>query len=186
MGHIPEKLLPEYEEQGYQQNDQVGLTALEYSFEDEMRGVSNQQIIEVDVHGRKVRTVGEPRPAVPGYNLVLALDSNLQKAATQALQTALDNSSGFTKANQGVIVALDPRNGKVLASSPTVNSNLFAKASPRKRGAGRRSAASIFQQAMPGGTTGSIQNHEPAGMEKSSPNSKLGAADKRTGIIDPQ
>ncbi len=129
MGHIPESLLPEYEEQGYQQNDQVGLTALEYSFQDEMRGVPSEQIIEVDVHGRKVRTVGEPRPAVPGYNLVLALDLALQKAATQALQTTLDNSSGFTKANQGVIIALDPRNGKVLAlvSLPSYDNNLFAK-----------------------------------------------------------
>jgi penicillin-binding protein 2 len=129
MGHIPENLLPEYEEQGYRQNDQVGLTALEYSFEDEMRGEPSEQIIEVDVHGRRVRTVGEPKPAVPGRNLVLALDLSLQEVATQALQTTLDNSSGFTKANQGVIIALDPRNGKVLAlvSLPSYDNNLFAK-----------------------------------------------------------
>ena len=129
MGHIPENLVSEYEEQGYKQNDQVGLTGLEYSFEDEMHGEPSQQIIEVDVHGRKVRTVGEPKPAVPGYNLVLALDVALQAAATQALQTTLDNSSGFTKANQGVVIALDPRNGKVLAlvSLPSYDNNLFAK-----------------------------------------------------------
>ena len=129
MGHIPENLLPEYEEQGYRQNDQVGLTALEYSFEDEMRGEPSEQIIEVDVHGRKVRTVGEPKPAVPGRNLVLALDVALQEVATQALQATLDNSSGFTKASQGVIIAMDPRNGKVLAlvSLPSYDNNLFAK-----------------------------------------------------------
>ncbi len=129
MGHIPENLVSEYEDQGYKQNDQVGLTGLENSFEDEMRGEPSQQIIEVDVHGRKVRTVGEPKPAVPGHNLVLALDLDLQAAATQALQTTLDNSSGFTLANQGVVIALDPRNGKVLAlvSLPSYDNNLFAK-----------------------------------------------------------
>jgi len=129
MGHIPENLISDYEELGYKQNDQVGLTGLEYSFEDEMRGEPSRQIIEVDVHGRKVRTVGEPKPAVPGNNLVLALDLALQAAATQALQATLDASSGFTKANQGVVIAMDPRNGKVLAlvSLPSYDNNLFAK-----------------------------------------------------------
>ena len=129
MGHIPEHLVAEYEEQGYQQNDQVGLTALENSFEDELRGEPSEQIIEVDVHGRRVRTVGEPKPAVPGHNLVLSIDLTLQEVTTRALQISLDNSSGFTKASQGVVIALDPRNGKVLAlvSLPSYDNNLFAK-----------------------------------------------------------
>jgi penicillin-binding protein 2 len=129
MGHIPEDLLPDYEKQGYQQNDQVGLTALELGFQDEMRGTPSQQTFEVDVNGRKVRTVGEPQAAVPGYNLVLSLDASLQEAATKALQAAFDKSSGFTKANQGSVIALDPRNGKVLAlvSLPSYDNNLFAK-----------------------------------------------------------
>jgi penicillin-binding protein 2 len=129
MGHIPESELPDYESRGYQQNDQVGLTALELAFENEMRGTPSQQTIEVDVNGRKVRTVGEPKPAVPGYNLVLSLDLALQEAATKALQEAFDKSSGFTKANQGVVIALDPRNGKILAlvSLPSYDNNLFAK-----------------------------------------------------------
>ncbi|MGE5602687.1 MAG: penicillin-binding protein 2, partial [Nitrososphaerales archaeon] len=129
MGHIPESQLPAYEERGYQQNDQVGLTALELSFENEMRGTPSQQTIEVDVNGRKVRTVGEPKAAVPGYNLVLSLDLHLQDVATKALQAAFDKSSGFTKANQGTVIALDPRTGKVLAlvSLPSYDNNLFAK-----------------------------------------------------------
>jgi penicillin-binding protein 2 len=129
MGHIPERLVSEYEALGYEQNDQVGLTALETSFEDEMRGVPSQQTIEVDVNGRRVRTVGEPKPAVPGNNLVLSVDLALQEVATQALQATLDSSSGFTKASQGAIIALDPRDGKVLAlvSLPSYDNNLFAK-----------------------------------------------------------
>lgn len=129
MGHIPESQLTDYEAQGYRRNDQVGLTALELGFEDVMRGTPSQQTIEVDVNGRKVRTVGEPKAAVPGYNLVLSLDLGLQEAATNALQAAFDASSGFTLANQGAVIALDPRNGKVLAlvSLPSYDNNLFAK-----------------------------------------------------------
>jgi penicillin-binding protein 2 len=129
MGHIPEDQLSAYEEKGYLQNEQVGLAALETSFEDELRGKPGRQTIEVDVNGRRVRTVGEFNPAQPGHNLVLSLDLDLQRAATDALQEALDTSQGFTKATQGVAIALDPRNGKILAlvSLPGYDNNLFAK-----------------------------------------------------------
>ena len=129
MGHIPEDQLPAYEEKGYLQNEQVGLAALETSFEDALRGKPGRQTIEVDVNGRRVRTVGDPDSAQPGHNLVLSLDLDLQRAATEALQEALDKSEGFTKATQGVAIAMDPRNGKILAlvSLPGYDNNLFAK-----------------------------------------------------------
>ena len=129
MGHIPEGALDKYKAKGYAQNEQVGLTALESTFEHELRGKPGRQTIEVDVNGRRVRTVGQPDPAVPGHNLVLTLDLELQRATTAALQEALDKSSGFTKATQGVAVAMDPRNGKILAmvSLPGFDNNLFAK-----------------------------------------------------------
>jgi penicillin-binding protein 2 len=129
MGHVPEEQVAEYEAQGYAANAQVGLTGLEYSFENELRGTAGRQTIEVDVNGRKVRTIGEPAAAVPGHNLVSTLDLNLQREATTALQEALDSSSGFTKATQGTVIALDPRNGAVLAmvSLPSYDNNLFAK-----------------------------------------------------------
>lgn len=129
MGRIPEDQLADYEADGYRRNDQVGLTALELGLESELRGTPSQQTIEVDVNGRKVRTVGEQRAAVPGRNVVLSLDLELQEVATKALQAAFDKSSGFTKANQGCVVALDPRTGKLLAlvSLPSYDNNLFAK-----------------------------------------------------------
>lgn len=129
MGHIPETELEAYEAKGYQQNDQVGLTALEAAFEDEIYGKPGRQTIEVDVHGRRVRTVGEPEAAVPGHNLVLSIDLHLQQVAEQALQDTLNASSGFTKATQGVVVVMDPRDGKMLAlvSLPSYDNNLFTK-----------------------------------------------------------
>lgn len=129
MGHIAQEQVAQYEAMGYGQADQVGLTGLEYSYESELHGTDGHQTIEVDVNGRKIRTMGEPDAAIPGHNLVLTLDLDLQRAATQALQEALSSSSGFTKATQGVVVALDPRNGAVLAlvSLPGYDNNLFAK-----------------------------------------------------------
>jgi penicillin-binding protein 2 len=129
MGHIPEKRVAEYQAKGYAANEQVGLTGVEATFEHELRGKPGRQTIEVNVNGRRIRTVGQIEPAAPGHNLVLTLDLDLQRVATAALQAALDNSSGFTKATQGVAIALDPRNGKVLAlvSLPSYDNNLFAK-----------------------------------------------------------
>jgi penicillin-binding protein 2 len=129
MGGIPADDLPAYEAKSYQQNDQVGLTGLENTMEDELRGQVGRQTIEVDVNGRKVRTVGQSEPPLPGHNLVLSLDLKLQRAATEAVQEALDQSKGFTKATQGVAVVLDPRSGAVLAlvSLPSFDNNWFAK-----------------------------------------------------------
>lgn len=129
MGHIPAGQLEEYQERGYRRDEQVGLVGLEITQEDELRGAPGRQIIEVDVHGRQIRSVGHSEPEAPGHNLVLALDLELQERATRALQATFDSSSGFTKATQGVVIALDPRNGKVLTlvSLPSYDNNLFAK-----------------------------------------------------------
>jgi penicillin-binding protein 2 len=129
MGHVPESEVEDYTAKGYPPNAQVGLTGVEFSFEPELHGQDGRQTIEVDVNGRKVRTVGELDPAQPGHNLWLTLDLDLQRVATAALQDALDNSAGFTKATQGAVIALDPRNGAVRAivSLPSYDNNLFAK-----------------------------------------------------------
>ena len=129
MGHIPEGQLEDYEADGYRRDEQVGLTGLEYSREEQLRGSPGRQTIEVDVNGRRVRTVGEESQAVPGLNLYLSLDMNLQRVATEALQEALDSSSGFTKATEGVVVAMDPRDGAIraLVSLPGYDNNLFTK-----------------------------------------------------------
>jgi penicillin-binding protein 2 len=129
MGHIPPESVAEHEARGYRANEQIGRTGLEATFESDLHGDPGRQTIEVDVNGRKVRTVGEPDPAQPGHNLVLTLDLELQRTASVALQEILDRSQGFTKATQGAVVALDPRNGAVLAmvSLPSFDNNLFAK-----------------------------------------------------------
>ena len=124
VGPIPAALADEYAAQGYDPNrDQVGLAGVEYTFEEELRGQDGQKLVEVDVDGREVRIAGEPQPAIPGNSLRLTLDLDLQQAATDILAKQLHTS--YKK--QGVVIALEPQTGKVLAlvSLPSYDNNAF-------------------------------------------------------------
>jgi len=122
-GHVPRERFDEYQAQGYTPTDQVGLTGLESTFEPELRGTKGRRYIEVDVTGREVALLGS-EPPLPGHNIVLTLDSEFQKTVQTILQKALQNA----RAQQGVAIALDPRNGEILAiiSLPSYDDNLFA------------------------------------------------------------
>ncbi len=124
VGPIPEGQAEYYEERGYDPNlHQVGLTGVEYSFEGQLRGHDGQKMIEVDVAGREVRTVGEPRLATPGNNLRLTLDLELQQAMEDILARHL---RAYYK-KQGVAIAMNPQTGEVLGmvSLPTYDNNEF-------------------------------------------------------------
>lgn len=124
-GPIPGESVETYLERGYLPTDHVGLAGLEATFEDELRGQAGQRAIVVDVHGREVRTVGEPQAPVPGHNLVLTIDLQLQQAVEEALLRGLQ--AAYRRS--GVAIAMDPRNGAVLAlvSLPSYDNNLFAE-----------------------------------------------------------
>jgi penicillin-binding protein 2 len=124
VGPIPEEQAEVYESQGYDPNrNQVGLTGVEYSFEKELSGQDGQKLVEVDVAGREVQTVGEPKAAIPGYNLRLALDLDLQ----QAIQDILTKSLKTYAKKQAVAVAMNPQTGEILAmvSLPSYDNNEF-------------------------------------------------------------
>lgn len=124
-GAIPEGLAEEYETRGYAPNDRVGLTGLELEYEDLLHGIKGLEVIEVDVSGRKIRAVSDPVPAATGHNLKLTLDLELQQAVTEAMERGIHDSPG----RAGVAIAIDPRNGQILAmvSLPTYDNNLFAR-----------------------------------------------------------
>ena len=97
----------------YLLDDYVGKSGLEKEFEDSLRGVDGSELVEVDALGRSIeaartkgRVLSQPQvePFVPGKNLVLSIDQDLQAAAVR----------GFGEKNGGLI-AIDPRNGEVLA-----------------------------------------------------------------------
>ncbi|HEB01549.1 MAG TPA: penicillin-binding protein 2, partial [Candidatus Portnoybacteria bacterium] len=108
----------------YSLTDYIGKTGLEFTYESVLKGEPGQKKEEVDSSGevRKVISFQEP---TPGHNLVLFLDADLQKKLTESLKKALQR----TGASRASAIALDPRNGGILAlvSLPNFDNNLFAQ-----------------------------------------------------------
>lgn len=116
-GEMNDEQLAKKRKEGYRLGDAIGQMGVEAAFEKQLRGEWGGQQVEVDGAGRIMRLLGE-KQAKPGQNVHLTLDLDLQKAAEKALGD-----------RQGAIVALDPRDGAVLAmvSRPAFNPNLFSK-----------------------------------------------------------
>ena len=115
-GEMNDEELAKKRGEGYRLGDVIGQMGVEAAFEKQLRGEWGGQQVEVDGGGRIVRILGE-KQAKPGHDVHLTLDLNLQKAAENALGD-----------RQGAIVALDPRNGAVLAmvSRPVFDPNIFS------------------------------------------------------------
>jgi penicillin-binding protein 2 len=108
----------------YLMTDYIGKTGVEYGYEKNLRGVNGKQEVEVDSVGNIKKDFGITQP-VPGSDLVLGVDAGLQKKLQDSLQAKLDETGTKTAA----AVAIDPRNGEILAmvNLPSYDNNLFAK-----------------------------------------------------------
>ena len=124
MGPIPREWAEVYAQQGYDPDDRVGLAGIEYTFEDALRGEKGEQFVEVDVLGRVLRTIGDPIESIPGSNLYLTIDSQLQRSVEDILRAALAKIG----ASSGVAIVGDPNTGEIMAmvSLPSYDDNLFA------------------------------------------------------------
>lgn len=103
----------------YSPGDLVGKKGIEQTYDEILRGEDGERVVVVDSRGELLEEYGR-KPAEPGKNLTLALDLELQQEAARWLE-------GPEKV--GAIVAMDPRDGEILAmvSSPSYNPNLFAR-----------------------------------------------------------
>jgi len=121
-GKINEKELSDRPD--YLLNDTIGKSGVEFYYEKELRGIYGEQLVEVDSFGSEVAVMNKEDP-ISGKNLVLNIDSGLQKKAYDLLEETIKK----VKVDSGSIVAIDPKNGAVLAmvSYPSYDSNLFAK-----------------------------------------------------------
>lgn len=125
-GAIPPEDAAAYEAKGYNIfTDQIGLTGVEAVAEEYLHGEPGRKHIEVDIAGREMRTVSEGQPAIPGDQVVLALDADLQKFTEDALRRTLAEWG----IQQGAVVVLNAQTGEVLAmvSLPNYDNNLFAR-----------------------------------------------------------
>lgn len=116
VGEVSESDLNRPQFELYDQGDIVGKTGLEYQYNEVLIGQDGARRILVDTRGREVGRLSRA-PATPGKELRLTLDLDLQIAAEEALE-----------GHNGAIVAMDPRNGEILAmvSRPTFDPNHFA------------------------------------------------------------
>jgi penicillin-binding protein 2 len=115
---------------GVQQGQIVGQEGLEYYYDRYLRGKPGIRRVEVDAGGLPVSARLAPTQPVAGHSLRLTLDLGLQKEAEKALVEGEENARANGKpATAGAFVAMDPRNGQVLAigSQPSFNPNKFAK-----------------------------------------------------------
>ena len=117
-------------------SDIIGRTGIEYTYEKYLRGVDGVRIVEISADGIPIGEVkglleGEDNenavgshPPVPGADLILTIDLNLQRAV----------ESAFTW-ERGSVVVMDPRNGEILAalSRPAYDPNIFIEGVSEER-----------------------------------------------------
>jgi cell division protein FtsI (penicillin-binding protein 3) len=104
---------------GYVGTDDTGLGGLESRFDDEMHGIPGHVMTAVDAK-RHVLGSQESQP-MPGENLMLSIDANIQYMA----ERALDAQMAKMKAAHGTVVVQDPHTGQILALAiaPRFNPN---------------------------------------------------------------
>lgn len=119
LGEVTDKELENSEAGLYKAGDLVGKKGIEQTYDAILRGTDGEKAVVVDSRGELLEEFGRT-PAVPGKTLKLTIDLELQQEAARWLE-------GPEKV--GAIVAMDPRNGEILAlvSSPGFNPNLFAR-----------------------------------------------------------
>jgi penicillin-binding protein 2 len=115
---------------GVKQGTVVGQEGLEYYYDRYLRGQPGIERVEVNAAGYPVPSKLAPTQPKAGYSLKVTLDKGLQREGEKALLEGIENArAGGKPAVAGAFVALDPRNGEVLAmgSDPTFDPNKFAK-----------------------------------------------------------
>jgi len=116
IGEVSDDELNQLEFVRYRQGDVIGKAGIERQYNSTLMGTDGQRRAVVDSRGREQRVIGI-KEAVPGKDLRLTIDLDLQAVA----ELAMDG-------RRGSVVALDPRNGEVLAmvSRPAFDPNKFA------------------------------------------------------------
>jgi penicillin-binding protein 2 len=115
VGRIDDKELQHLDPDRYAGSTHIGKTGIEKEYEDLLHGTPGYEVVEVNANQRPLRVLQQVA-AKPGKNLYLTIDERLQQATINAF-------AGQT----GAAVAIDPRNGDVLAmvTVPSFDPNLF-------------------------------------------------------------
>jgi penicillin-binding protein 2 len=189
VGQVSEGELKLRAFRGVTQGTVVGQEGLEYYYDRYLRGTPGIQRVEVNASGYPVPSSSLPTTQpLGGHTLKVTLDLPLQKAGEQALVEGIEHArAGGKPAPAGSFVALDPRNGEVLAlgSSPTFDPNKFAKPLTEKEYAaleGKASTTAGGEESPAPLTDRAVNGTYPTGSTFK-PITAMGALE--AGVIDP-
>jgi penicillin-binding protein 2 len=116
VGEVSEQMLNQARWELYNPGDVVGKSGVELQYNQVLMGKNGSRQVLVNSKGKEVGELDQ-KPAVPGHNLKLTLDIDLQIAAEEAMGD-----------KNGAMIAMDPHTGEILAmvSRPTFDPNDFA------------------------------------------------------------
>ena len=156
VGEIsPEQLeQAKFKSKGYKPGDIIGVEGIEYVYDEALRGRDGYRKVVVDSRGHIQEEIEKVEPQA-GQDLVTTIDMDLQEAAEIQLR---DSPS-----KRGVIIAMDPNNGEILAlaSAPTFDPNLFSQRISSKEG--RAEYAALLQDPRTPLYNRAIQGRYPPG-----------------------
>jgi penicillin-binding protein 2 len=124
-GPVSAEEIADLRDVGYQPDDLLGKAGLEAQYETELRGTYGSESVARDSTGRRTQVLETVEQSIPGASLTLTIDTQAQKDAQKALKWAMDKI-GMTR---GVVIAMNPQTGEILAmvSLPTYDNNKFAR-----------------------------------------------------------
>jgi penicillin-binding protein 2 len=115
---------------GVQQGTVVGQEGLEFYYDRYLRGVPGAEQVQVNAAGEAEPKNLRPTEPIAGHSVRLSLDLGLEREGEKAMREGIERAQAAGKpANAGAYLAMDPRNGQILAigSYPSFNPNQFAK-----------------------------------------------------------
>jgi penicillin-binding protein 2 len=124
IGEVDDKIMAQ--NPYYKSGDYIGISGIEKSYEDVLRGVKGVKNVFVDVHNNLKGSYMDglyDSTAVPGENLVCTIDADLQEYGQQLMNN-----------KKGAVVAIEPATGEILTlvSSPSYDPNLLVGRGIRK------------------------------------------------------
>ena len=137
VGEISADQLKRLRRQGYRAGDRIGQSGVEAGYDTYLRGRDGLEQLRVDSLGRPVSPLQPRQVPRAGYALRLTIDTRVQRAAELAIQYGLRlaHEDGHWAANGGAIVALNPKDGGIvaMASYPTYKPSIFTGNPSRKK-----------------------------------------------------
>ncbi len=136
LGPIYSTVQADLEARGFVANrDKIGYAGVETSMDDILLGRNGLRVVQVDVAGEILRNLEPPIAPQPGYNVVLTIDTRLQKAAEAVLVDEINYWNTFLRTDRissGVVIAMNPKTGEILAmvSYPSYENNRMARFIP--------------------------------------------------------